>query len=286
MKQNYYHTPRYYPAAMYAIVVVLFVLAFFPVMRQLVETWYTSEDYSYGFFIVPISLYLIYRMRDKISSAKINPGAFGSLLVTAAILIYVFAHLAHIATLKNLALVATLWAIIWAIFGKRVFKTALFPLFLLLFMVPVPAQLFSMATNPLQLIVSKMSTWSAGMFSVPILREGNVLHLPGRTLAVVQACSGLRSLMSLAFLCAVFGYMTLSASALRTLLVACSIPIAILINVVRVLCIILAFHYLNLDLSKGMIHTFFGLSIFILALAMIAFVRGIFLKWDLKNQAG
>ena len=270
----------------YTILLGLFVLVFFPVIQQLIEAWNASDDNSHGFFIVPVSLFLIYQKKNEIKNLEIVSGAYDRLLLSASVLLFIFANMAHIATLKDFSLVTTIWAIVWSLFGKNVFKTLLFPLFLLLFLVPVPAQVFSMATIPLQLIVSKASTLIASLFNVPILRDGNVLHLPDRTLAVVQACSGLRSLVSLAYLCAVFSYLTLKSNPLRTVLFFSSIPVAIFVNVIRVVSIVLSIYFFDFDLAAGSMHTIFGLLIFIVALAVVASIRGILSRWDSKSPIG
>jgi exosortase len=147
-------------------------------------------------------------------------------------------------------------------------------------MIPVPAQIYSAATIPLQLLVTRSSVALARLLDIPILREGNLIHLPGHTLQVVQACSGLRSMISLVTLGTVLGYFTLSSNLLRSLLLLCGIPAAILVNIVRVVIMILAYHYLGLDLAEGAVHTVFGTLIFLLALALLFAAKGLFAKWD------
>ncbi len=136
----------------------------------------------------------------------------------------------------------------------------------------------------LQLFVSKSSVWIGVIMGLPIYREGNVIHLPDQTLQVVQACSGLRSVISLLLLSAVFGYFTLKSNILRGVLFICGIPAAILVNIFRVLLLVLAFHYLNYDLTKGTIHTVFGMTIFILALIFLLGIKGLLSNWDLDTD--
>ena len=111
-------------------------------------------------------------------------------------------------------------------------------------------------------------------------REGNIIHLCDHTLQVVQACSGLRSLMTLLALSSVFGYLSLKSNILRSLLFLTGIPAAILVNIIRIFLMIIAFHYFNFDLTTGSIHTVFGVIIFIMALAIVAAVKGILSRWD------
>jgi exosortase len=169
-------------------------------------------------------------------------------------------------------------------FGFSVLKEMLFPLFLLVFMIPIPSQIYSSLTIPLQLFVSKCSAWIAGLFGIPIHREGNIIHIPDQVLQVVQACSGLRSMISLLTLSAVFGYFTLKSNLLRTILFFIAVPVSIVVNIVRVLIMIIEEHYFKYGLTEGGGHTLFGLAIFALALILIALCKGVLSKWDTSIQ--
>ena len=165
-------------------------------------------------------------------------------------------------------------------YGFFLFKELLFPFLLLLFMIPIPSQIYASLTIPLQLFVSKTSVWIAVHLSLPIYREGNVIYLPDLTLQVVQACSGLRSMISLLALALIFGYFTLKSNSLRILLFISAVPTAVFVNIARVLLLVLAFHLFNYDLTKEPAHTVFGIFVFILALILIAISKGILSIWD------
>lgn len=263
--------------------VLVFIITFFPVIWDLVGTWIQSEDQSHGLLIVPVSLYIVFRNRFRIKQAQISPGYAGWLLVAISTAIYILSSYARISSIRNLSLVLTVWAIVWSVFGKSIFKLVLFPMALLLFMIPIPAQLYATATIPLQLMVSKTSALLSGLLDIPVWREGNVLHIPGLTLAVVRACSGLRSLMSLVTVCAIFGYFTLYSNWLRSLFIISSVPIAIAVNIIRVVVIIVAYRYMGLDLLRGGLHTVYGVTVFIFGLILVAIVKGFLSKWDAKQ---
>jgi exosortase len=120
----------------------------------------------------------------------------------------------------------------------------------------------------------------SNLFGLPVYREGNVIHLPDRTLQVVQACSGLRSMISLLTLSAIFGYLTLKSNLLRTILFFSGIPAAILVNIIRVVLMVVAFYYFNYNLTTGTTHTIFGIIIFALALIFIAITKRVLSLWD------
>jgi len=263
-----------------ALLFATFILAYFPVWRSLVIAWSGSDEYSHGFFIIPLCLYILWRKRQILSEITIKPSPWGLVLVVFSLLLYLFAHFAEIMTVTCFSLVLLLPGVVIYLYGFRVFKEFLFPLFLLLFMIPVPSQIYAAATIPLQLFVTKSSTWLAAALGLPIYREGNVIHLADRTFEVVQACSGLRSMISLLTLGAVFAYFTLRSNCLRTILFFSAIPAAILVNIIRVLLMVLVYHLFTYDLTTGTIHTVFGLVIFLLALAFLVGVRALLTLWD------
>lgn len=257
-----------------------FLLAYFPVWQKLIHAWSASDDYSHGFLILPVSLYIVWQKRERLAQVEKRPSSVGGMIVVFALALYLLAHYAEVATLASLSLVLVLAGAIIYLFGFSVFRELLFPLLFLFFMIPVPSQIFSTLTIPLQLLVSKASTAIASLFGVAVLREGNVILLPNRTLEVVQACSGLRSMMLLLALSAGIGYLTLRANPLRLALLAWAVPAAILVNVIRVLLIIFADDSFGYDLTANTPHTVSGVFIFILALILIAGARGVLSTWD------
>lgn len=258
------------------LILAFFVFAFFPVLKSLINAWSNSEDYSHAFFIAPISLYLIWMKKQELEKVPVRTSMAGLGLCVCALLIYLFAFLAKIATVAAASMVLTFVALVWALYGTQVTKFLAFPLFFLFLMVPIPSQIYSAATIPLQLFVSEASAVVASAADIPLYREGNVLHLPERTLQVVEACSGLRSIISLFTLSLVFGYIYHSSNVIRILLASTTLPIALLINIVRVLVMLAAFYYFNIDLTSGLAHTYFGVIIFLLAFFLLYLASRLF----------
>ncbi len=257
-----------------------FFLVFFPVWKQLITLWLNSDDHSYGLFIVPICAYIIWQKKEIIGKISIRPDKSGMVLVVVSLGLYLLSRYADILTLAPVSMVVFVFGATLFIFGRQMVKELVFPLSFLFFIVPVPAQIYSAMTIPLQLFVTKMSVFMASVLDIPVYREGNVIHMPGRTLQVVQACSGLRSLVSLLTLAAVFGYLTLKSNLLRTVLFVSGLPVAVFVNIFRVLLMIMAFHFMDLDLTEDRIHGIFGMVIFILALIFIAIIRKVLASWD------
>lgn len=201
-------------------------------------------------------------------------------MVIFSLLLYLFAYFAEISTVASFSIVVLLAGVIIYLYGFLIFKELLFLLAFLLFMIPIPAQIYSSMTIPLQLFVTKVSVWIGAFLDIPIYREGNVIHLPDRTMQVVQACSGLRSMISLLMLSAIFGYLTLKSNILRFVLFFTGIPTAIFVNIIRVSLMVFAFYYFNYDLTKDSVHTVFGIIIFFIALIIIALTKGVLSIWD------
>jgi exosortase len=264
----------------------VFFIVFSSVLRRLISTWSNSENYSHGFFIIPISIYLIWMKKDRVLETPKNNQRIGFYIFLFGLLIYVVANYAYITTLASMAMLITLYGMILYLYGFQMFRLLAFPLFFLILMIPVPEQIYSSLTIPLQLFVSKTSTDFAMLLNIPIFRQGNVIQLPEQVLEVVQACSGLRSVVSLLAVSAVFGYLRVNSNYLRSIIFFSSIPIAIIVNIFRVIIMIIASYYFQYDLSQGTIHTIFGMIIFALALVILfSLGKGLSFwdKSDLKN---
>ena len=278
--QTYKNQNAKFYAFLLALLFLTFILAYYPVWKRLILTWYNSDEYSHGFFIVPLVCFILWKKREILADIPVRPSLWGLALVLFSLLIYLIAHFAEISTLTSFSMIPLFAGIIIYFYGFKMLKELSFPLFLLLFMIPIPAQIYSALTIPLQLFVTKVSVWLSAHMGIPIYREGNVIHLPDRTMQVVRACSGLRSIISLLTLGAILGYFTLKSNFLRSILFLSGIPAAIFVNIIRVLLLIFAFHYFNYDLTTGSIHTIFGVIIFFLALLFIIVIKGVLSFWD------
>jgi exosortase len=279
------HKPSAIQYILWFFLVGTFILSYFQVWKNLLFAWSNSEEYSHGFFILPIAVYIIWNKRKNLSEIQMSPSLWGLAIVIFSLTLYLASHFADMLTLESFTLILTIFGIILYLLGFGIFKELFFPLFFLLLMIPIPAQIYSASTIPLQLFVSKISVWAASLFGLPIYREGNIIHLPERTLQVVQACSGLRSMISLLTLSLVFGYLTLKSNYLRAALFFVGIPVAIFVNIIRVFIMIIVIYYFDFDLTTGTIHTIYGLSIFLIALLMLYLIRGALSIWEKQTNA-
>jgi len=136
-------------------------------------------------------------------------------------------------------------------------------------MIPIPTIVFNQITFPLQLLASWLSAGVLSWLGVPVLREGNVIVLPAMALEVAEACSGIRSLMSLATLAVIYGYMMDRSISVRVLLAFASVPIAVVANGSRIVGTGLLVQYWDPDRAEGFFHTFSGWLIFVVSLVML-----------------
>jgi exosortase A len=257
-----------------------FLAAYLPVMTDLVRAWSGSDDYSHGFLIVPIALYIIWYKRGLLAGATKVGSWVGLPVAVLSLLAYLFARAGDILTLASLSMIGFIAGTVLFLFGFRVLRLSLFPLLLLLFMIPIPAQIYAGLTIPLQLLVTRATVLLASSAGIPIFCEGNVIHHSRGTFEVVQACSGLRSIMALLTLGAVFGYFSLRSNFLRTILFVSAVPIAVAVNILRVFAMVTAIHFLGIDLTKGAPHTILGIVLFAVAAAIFVLVRKGLVLWE------
>lgn len=257
-----------------------FVFTFYGVMHGLWWAWASSDDYSHGFFIVPVALYVVWQKRWRLVELQARPSAAGGWCLAVLLVGAVLAHYAEIATLSALIMVLVLASIVLFVAGREYLRELLFPLTLLFFMIPIPEQVYSSLTVPLQLLVTRISVALAHLLDIPIYREGNVIHLPANILEVVQACSGLRSLMSLITIGLIMGYFFLRRTILRVVMLAFTLPLAILVNCLRVLMTIIILYFFQFDLTEGLVHTLFGAGTFLVAIILLILTQKGLARWD------
>lgn len=258
--------------------VFCFVAAFYSQLYSLVGTWYVNEDYSHAFLIIPIVLWLIWKKKEQLETVQPIPSKWGIGIVIISLILYLLAGFAEIRTVASLAIILSVWGIVIYIYGFSVTRAISFPLAFLVFMIPIPAQIYSSLTLPLQLFVTKVSVAVISITGIAVVRDGNIIHIPGMTLEVVEACSGLRSMISLLMISAIFGYLTLRFKSCKSLLFLSGIPVAIVVNIFRVTVMAILTTFWSVDVLHGTLHTVLGLCVFALGFILLFAIRGI-LSW-------
>ena len=246
------------------------------VLSSLVRQWASDDNYSHGFLIVPLALYCAWERRHLLAAAERKPHTAGLLIVLLSLVVYGTGVFAAELFLTRISLVGVIVGSVLFVWGSAHARQLVFPLALLPLMVPLPALVFNQIAFPLQLLASRVGETTLAAARIPVLREGNILELPNTTLAVAEACSGIRSLISLVTLAIVLAYFTERRMAARVLIVLSAVPIAILANAARVAGTGFASHWFGPKAAEGFFHGFSGWIMFAVAFAgLIAVARGI-----------
>jgi exosortase len=155
------------------------------------------------------------------------------------------------------------------VMGWARLKVLAFPVAFLLLMIPIPAIIFNQIAFPLQLLASQAGEQTLRAVEIPVLREGNVLVLANTTLEVAEACSGIRSLVSLLTLGIMFGYFTDQRLWVRLLIAGSTVPVAIVANAARVAGTGIAAHHYGPEAAQGFFHDFSGWAVFLVAFLLM-----------------
>ena len=256
-------------AALLVVLAGCFAFLYQDVIAKLVHDWYTDENYSHGFLIVPIALYFAWERRKRLMEASPEPSLWGIFVVFGSMAVLLAGILGSELFLTRISILGTIAGIILFIYGWNHLRILLLPIAFLVLMIPVPAIIFNQIAFPLQILASRFGEMALLICRIPVLREGNVIILSNTSLEVAEACSGIRSLISLLTLGIVYGYFTDSRLWVRIVLVIGTIPIAIAANGIRVAGTGIAAHFYGEAAAEGFFHSFSGWIIFIAAFIMM-----------------
>ncbi len=252
------------------------LLVYAPVLLELVQDWSHDDNYSHGFLVPLVSAWLLWQKRESLKSAVKSTDRVGLLLIIVGSLLFVLGNGAAEYFTARVSLVVTLFGLVWYLFGREVVKLAWFELAFLCFMIPIPYVVYYALTFPMQLLASKITAGVLSSIGMEVFRQGNILHLPGGTsLEVAEACSGMRSLMSLLALGALFAYMTQKRLTGKILLFASTVPIAIIANVFRVFVTALLVTTVGAEVTAEPMHSLMGLSVFVVSFVLMLIVGAI-----------
>lgn len=243
------------------------------VLSSLVRQWATDDNYSHGFFVLPLALYFAWERRAALAAAPFESSRLGLVLIVGSLFVWIAGLLGSELFLTRVSMIGVIAGTVWFVWGSRHVRILAFPICFLLLMIPLPAIVFNQLAFPLQLLASQVGESTIVAAGIPVLREGNVLHLPARTLEVAEACSGIRSLVSLVMLAVVLGYFTGMGTGGRVALALAAVPIAILANATRVAGTGLAAQWIGPEAAEGFFHTFSGWLMFVVAFVGLLLVQ-------------
>jgi exosortase len=243
---------------------------YFDTLRRLVDDWRVDQNYSHGFLIPVISAYAIWSDRGRIFSTPTAPRILLGFSSTLIAMVMLFAGIAGSELfISRISMILSIGALVVYFFGTEWLRRLAFPIGLLFFAIPVPNIVFNQIAFPMQLMASDYATRVIRLFGVPALREGNVIELAQMKLQVVEACSGIRSLMTLVALAVVYAYFTERRWPRRAALVIAVIPIAIAANAARVAGTGVMAHAWGMQAAEGFLHGFSGWLVFVVAVLLL-----------------
>jgi exosortase D (VPLPA-CTERM-specific) len=253
------------------------------IILRLVLQWVgpnSDQNFQHGIFVPLFALFVLWQDRKKLEAIPSSPSWAGLPLVALSMLVLVLGVLGADIFLPRVSLLILLAGLIILYQGWTFFRAVLFPWAFLILMIPIPALLINRVTFPLQLVAAKWAAALLELVRVPVLLEGNLLTLARKQLDVAEACSGIRSLLSLVTLAIIYGYLLESRKWARVVLVCAAVPIAVAANSFRVFGTGLLVQHGYENEAEGFYHTVSGLVIFAVALVMLfALHRVISLIW-------
>jgi exosortase len=263
-------------------IAVLVVALYFDVLQGWATVWWEDDSYSHGLLVAPLALFIVWRDRARWRETGSAAGWGGLVVVLAACLTYLLGKLGAEFFLARFSFLLTISGLVWTFLGWQALRRLAFPLLLLTSVIPLPVIVYNSLAAPLQLLASRASTQVTQWLGISVYRDGNIIQLAQTSLGVAEACSGLRSLSSLTVAALLLGFLECSRIRTRVLLVALSIPVAILFNILRVTgTAVLAEQ--NPDLALGFYHSVTGWLVFVGGFATL-FAGMKLLNWILDRK--
>jgi exosortase len=259
----------------YAIIAVLLVVIYYRIGAKLLTDWYNIPDYSHGFLVPLFSVFLIWDKRKVLAATTVAETWRGLYLIIPSLFLVILGVYGADLFLSRFSFVLLAAGLVWTLMGSAMLRELRFPLLVLLLAIPFPAIIFNQITFPLQLLASSLASEILPHLGVPVLHEGNIIELPLMKLEVAEACSGIRSLMSLFTLAVFYGYFLEKTTARRVILAIASIPIAVAANAFRVVGTGLCVQYWDPQKALGFFHEFSGWVMFVISLACLYLVHRI-----------
>ena len=269
-----------------AIVLSLLCLWLYgPTLGHLTAQWWHDPNFSHGFFVPLFSLFVVWQDRERLAQLPLQPSWSGLAITALALLVLIVGRMGAELFLARFSMVLLLAGLIILFLGWNFLRALLFPLAFLLLMIPIPTIVFNQITFPLQLLASRVAAGVLPVLGVPVLREGNVIVLPSMPLEVADACSGIRSLMSLGTLAIIYGYLMDRRVSMRVVLAVASIPIAVIANSMRIVGTGLLVQYWDPEKAEGFFHAGWGWIIFVISLAALFLLHRLLSTiWPDRNE--
>ena len=265
---------------MLSLLLVAMGIVYWPIVVPMVKQWAADDNYSHGFLVPLIAGYLAYLRRDELLAAEVRPSNFGLAIICFGLFMLLLGWIATEYFTMRSSLVVIIAGSVLYLLGWEIFKILLAPMAYLLLMVPIPAVIYDAAAFPLKLFVTKVSVLALKAMGIVIWQEGNILMFPNITLEVADACSGLRSIMSLLALGAAYAFVLHTKTRDRVILILATLPIAVFTNCLRVIATGVLAQYFGAAAAEGFFHEFAGFFVFFGAVVMFVALGALLKRWS------
>jgi exosortase len=240
------------------VVGALLLVAFWGILAGMYGSWFDEYTYmEHGILVIPAAAYMVWVRREKLRQVDLQPSVWGLPLLAWGALQALIGTAAQWVFVSRTAFLISLVGAIATQAGWRVVRELAYPLGTLMLMIAPPTFIFESLTLDLQLLASRMGEFFLEVLGFSVMREGNILELVGMRLSVEEACSGIRSLLSILFMCVLYNYFFVRGNVMRTLIIVMAVPVAILGNAGRIVATGIASQY-NRELVQGTAHEAFG----------------------------
>jgi exosortase len=263
-------SPRIFLYVQAIILFAVLALLYARVVPPLVQQWFNDPNYSHGVLVPFCALLLLSSTRKKWVAEPRVPSLTGLVLVVAAMGLLAVGSLGAELFLTRVSLCVLIGGLIVYFAGWRMLRLVLAPWLFLFLMIPLPVIIFNQIAFPLQILASRLAAALIELLRVPVLPDGNIIMLPTMSLNIVEACSGLRSLMSLITVAVFYSLLFERRVWLRWVLVVAAVPIAVCANALRITISALLAEYVSPRLAEGFFHAFSGFLLFVLSLGILA----------------
>lgn len=259
--------------AVFIVTVSSAILLSWQNFTKLWDDWMTLPAYSHGILVPFVFALLVYLERNRLKNLEDSPSFWGVVLIGAGVLCLAIGTVSGLYFIQQVSILFLVAGIVAGYWGMKTLNATRFPIFYLLFMIPLPYLVFNAIALPLQMTAAKGSAHLLEMLQIPVYREGNIINLPHISLGVVKACSGIQSLVSLLAIAVLLTKIGNLKGLPALLFILSAVPIAVFANMIRIAGAgILG--SMNPDLAEGFFHMFSGWVVFLFAfLSMILEIR-------------
>ena len=259
------------------LIILSFVIVFVPTFFRLATIGWKSANYTHAYFILPISLFLIWlKRKDIVETEEVSTS--GIILFVIGILIYLFSSISAFMFLEAISFVVVMWAVFKLRVTKESFKHLVFPLTYLVFLIPPPRIVIDLITFPLKHISAVYSFHLLKLLNLPVELRGVILQVADNEMFIADACSGFRSIVTLLSLGAVFAYFQDATNKKKWIIFLSVVPLAIFANVTRIsLTGILSYNY-GSKFAEGFFHQFSGIVLFVITVFGLIGLTGLVCK--------